>query len=124
MTKRTDTAIATVRDLAQQGHDDTTIANHLGVSARTVLRWRKHAGIPAGWTGPVPTARCGTPSRYESGSAAQSMFRSTSRPEFSRATSAQAAARSSSSTSTTSLGMSLVASALRRSLVRSIIGSS
>lgn len=67
MTKRTDTAIATVRDLAQQGATDATIAATLAVNVRTILRWRKHAGIPAGWAGPVRTAPCGTPSRYESG---------------------------------------------------------
>lgn len=42
-------------NLARAGKTDGEIASELGVSSRTVLRWRKAAGVPAGWTPPEAT---------------------------------------------------------------------
>ena len=54
-----------LRDLVMAGYSDTEIAARLGVSPRTVLRWRKRAGLPSMWTPWV--APCGTPAAYRRG---------------------------------------------------------
>lgn len=51
--------------LASQGMSDPQIAARLGVSARTVLRWRIASGIPSQWTPPTPV--CGTLAAYRHG---------------------------------------------------------
>lgn len=56
---------ADLRDFVKAGYSDTEIADKLGVSARTVLRWRKRAGLPSMWTPYV--APCGTESAYSRG---------------------------------------------------------
>lgn len=65
--KRTDAALAVVREAVQQGRTDRDIARQLGVSDRTILRWRQAAGIPTAWTGTPLTADHGTPGRHARG---------------------------------------------------------
>jgi len=47
-----------LRDLVMAGYSDTEIADRLGVSPRTVLRWRKRAGLPSMWAPQL--VPCGT----------------------------------------------------------------
>ena len=58
-------AIAHVAILADAGASDSDIADVVGVAPRTVLRWRKAAGIPSAWTPPRPAH--GRPGRYARG---------------------------------------------------------
>lgn len=51
--------------LVEQGLSDQQIADRLGVTARTVQRWRSRLTIPSRWT-PTPAAH-GTRSRYVRG---------------------------------------------------------
>jgi len=51
--------------LAAAGLSDPQLADHYGVTARTVLRWRTRAGLPSSWT-PTPPSH-GTPARYRRG---------------------------------------------------------
>ena len=51
--------------LVDEGLSDTEIADVLGVSARTVLRWRSRAGLASRWT-PTPPSH-GTERRYRRG---------------------------------------------------------
>ena len=51
--------------LVDAGLSDPQIADLVGVSSRTVLRWRKQAGLPSRWT-PTPPAH-GTEARYRRG---------------------------------------------------------
>ena len=51
--------------LVTAGLSDPQLADHYGVTARTVLRWRKRAGLPSHWT-PTPPAH-GTDARYRRG---------------------------------------------------------
>lgn len=51
--------------LVDMGMSDTEIADRVGVSPRTVLRWRGKLSLPSRWTPPVPEH--GTPGRYARG---------------------------------------------------------
>jgi hypothetical protein len=51
-------------ELVELGLSDPAIAGRLGVSARTVLRWRKALELPSRWQ-PTPAPH-GTTSRYRS----------------------------------------------------------
>lgn len=52
-----------LRELVAQGLSDPAIAPQLGVSARTVLRWRHALGIGSEWVPPLPPH--GTATRYQ-----------------------------------------------------------
>lgn len=52
-------------EYVEAGLSDVEIAETLDVSPRTVLRWRKAAGLPSRWT-PTPPAH-GTEARYRRG---------------------------------------------------------
>lgn len=52
-------------DLVAEGLSDPEIAAVVGVTARTVLRWRKSAGLASRWT-PITPAH-GTEARYRRG---------------------------------------------------------
>ena len=47
------------------GQSDSEIADAVGVSSRTVLRWRRKLSLASRWTPPVPEH--GTPGRYARG---------------------------------------------------------
>lgn len=47
------------------GQSDPEIADAVGVSSRTVLRWRRKLSLASRWTPPVPEH--GTPGRYKRG---------------------------------------------------------
>lgn len=51
--------------LVAMGMSDPEIADQVGVSSRTVLRWRGKLSLPSRWTPPVPEH--GTPGRYKRG---------------------------------------------------------
>lgn len=53
------------RELIDAGASDAEVADALGVSSRTVRRWRAGAGVASRWT-PTPPAH-GTRSRYNRG---------------------------------------------------------
>jgi hypothetical protein len=52
-------------DLVEAGLSDVEISELLGVSSRTVLRWRKRDRLPSRWT-PTPPSH-GTDARYRRG---------------------------------------------------------
>lgn len=54
-----------VAELVDAGWSDRRIADRLGVSARTVLRWRGRLGLASRWTPEVPPH--GNVSRYRRG---------------------------------------------------------
>ncbi len=54
-----------LEQLVDAGLSDPEVADRLGVSARTVLRRRKRAGLPSRWT-PTPPSH-GTEARYRRG---------------------------------------------------------
>ena len=53
-----------VRELAATGYSDPEIGAQLGVSARTVLRWRQDAGIESMWVATRKETQHGTESGY------------------------------------------------------------
>ena len=52
-------------DLVSAGYSDAEIADAIGVSARSVRRWRRRAGLRSQWT-PTPPQH-GTRARYVKG---------------------------------------------------------
>ena len=65
MTSRTPELLDRVAELAALGVCDPDIAAAIGITPRSVLRWRTNAGIPSTWTPPPPPH--GRPGRYARG---------------------------------------------------------